>query len=256
VPLYLITEHPTVEALAVALGQQAGVPGLMLRLGADTGRVPLYLAASGHGDLLRFQGLERALAGGCDLYMMQPPLDGGIKTISELATMYADRIQLQSRPGGYLAGFSVAGIAALETARILQHRGWPVRGLILVDTTYPTSWLGGVAAWRWTAWMVRHLHIQELSMNGRRLGAMFNDPGLVSQVMALRGYRPIAFDGPTLLLRSSGLATWDRWLFRPWRRLSAGRIAERQIPGMHGSIFDAANVGELAAALSEQIESR
>jgi syringomycin synthetase protein SyrE len=104
--------------------------------------------------------------------------------------------------------------------------------------------------------MVRHLRIQELSMNGRRLGAMFNDPGLVSQVMALRGYRPVAFDGPTLLLRSSGLATWDRWLFRPWRRLARGRIAEQQIPGMHGSIFDATNVGELAAALSQRMESR
>ncbi len=78
---------------------------------------------------------------------------------------------------------------------------------------------------------------------------MFNDPGLVAQVMALRGYRPTAFDGPTLLVRSSGLGYWDRWMFRPWRRLMGARLAEVQVPGMHGTVFDSQHVGELASAL-------
>jgi amino acid adenylation domain-containing protein len=249
VPLYLITEHPTVETLAVALQQRSGTPGLLVRLGAATSAAPLYLAASGHGDLLRFQSLCRSMGGAGNVSMLQPPMDRRIKTIGELAALYADEIQRQQPDGGYVAGFSVAGMAALETARLLRQRGWQVKGLILLDTTYPNSWLGGIAAWRALGWMVRHLHIQELSMNGRRLGAMFNDPGLVAQVMALRGYRPAAFDGPTLLVRSSGLSYWDRWMFRPWRQLMGVRLREAQVPGMHGTVFDGQHVGELAATL-------
>ncbi|HVR55064.1 MAG TPA: amino acid adenylation domain-containing protein [Pseudorhodoferax sp.] len=257
VPLYLITEHPTVESLSAALQQHGGPPGLLLSLGGS-GRVPLYLAASGHGDLLRLQNLGPALGEACSLYMLQPPPDQAIQTIAELAALYAERIRSQSLAegfeGGWVAGFSVAGMAALETARLLQRSGWPVRGLVLLDTTFPSSLLGGTAAWRATGWLVRHLHIQDLAMNGRRLGAMFNDPGLVSQVMALRGYRPVAFEGTTLLVRTSGLRTWDRWLFKPWRRLLGRRLREVEIAGMHGTMFDAHHVAELAAVLRQAMQ--
>ncbi len=259
VPLYLITEHPTIESLAVALQEHGDAPGLLLPLSPESGRTPLYLAASGHGDLLRFQSLGRSLGDTGRLFMLQPPLEAPITTIMELAELYADRIQAQSagseHPGGYVAGFSVAGMAAIETARLLQQRGWPVRGLILLDTTFPSSLLGGTAAWRALGWVVRHFHIHDLSMNGRRLGAMFNDPGLLAQVMALRGYKPVAFDGPTLLVRSSGLGAWDRWLFRPWRQLMGKRLTEVQVPGMHGTVFDAQHVQELARALLRGMET-
>lgn len=258
IPLYLITEHPTIESLAVALLAHSGAPGLLLALSPESGRTPLYLAASGHGDLLRFQSLSRSLGEMGRLFMLQPPLEAQIKTIEELAELYADCIQAQSagseQPGGYVAGFSVAGMAAIETARLLQRRGWPVRGLILLDTTFPSSLLGGTAAWRALGWVVRKFHIQDLSMNGRRLGAMFNDPGLLAQVMALRGYTPVAFEGPTLLVRSSGLGAWDRWLFRPWRQLMGKRLTEVQVPGMHGTVFDAHHVRELASALVRGME--
>ena len=254
VPLYFITEHPTVETLAAALQQRSATPGVLVRLGAESVRAPLYLAASGHGDLLRFQNLCRSMGSGCNVSMLQPPMDRRIQSIGELAALYADEIERQHPHGGYVAGFSVGGMAALETARLLKQRGWPVLGLILLDTTYPNSWLGGIAAWRALGWLVRHLHVQELSMNGRRLGAMFNDPGLVAQVMALRGYRPAAFDGPTLLVRSSGLGYWDRWMFRPWRRLMGARLGEVQVPGMHGTVFDAQHVGDLAAALVHSMQ--
>jgi syringomycin synthetase protein SyrE len=126
-----------------------------------------------------------------------------------------------------------------------------VLGLVLVDTIYPQSVLGGSASWRVLGWLVRNLHIQELSMNGRRLGAMFNDPGLVGQVMALRGYRPSVFDGPTVLIKSSGLASWDRWFFKPWRKLLAPRLTEHQVHGLHGSMFESDNVHALAGLLTE-----
>ena len=254
VPMYLITEHPTIESLAVALAEKSQGPSVMLNLGADTGRVPLYVAASGHGDLLRFQNLARALGNACEVHMLQPPFTEPIARIHDLATLYADAIQAHGKRPGFLAGFSVGGIAALEASRLLQQRGLPVRGLFLIDTTYPASRLGGTAFWRFSGWLVKRFRIQELSLNGRRMGAMFNDPGLVSQVMALKGYRPAGFDGPTLLLKSSGLSSWSRWLFRPWRRLMPKHLHEHQIRGLHGSIFEPGNVTELATVIAESME--
>lgn len=257
VPMYFLTEYPTIERLAAALvDEPGGGPGLMINLGrSDSGRTPLYLAASGHGDLLRFQNLARALEHSCELHMLQPPTTDSISSIGDLATLYAERIVANGGEPGYVAGFSVGGIAALETARLLRARGVPLRGLVLIDTVYPNAFWGRPAFWRLLGWCVRHLHVQELSMNGRRLGAMFSDPGLVEQVMALKGYRPGAFEGPSVLLKSSGLAGWDRMLFRAWRKLLTGHYQEGLVPGLHGSIFEASNVHALASALTREFKA-
>lgn len=257
VPMYFLTEYPTIERLAAALvDAPGGGPGLMISLGrSDGGRPPLYLAASGHGDLLRFQNLARALEHSFELHMLQPPTADSISSIGDLAALYAQRIVANGGEPGYVAGFSVGGIAALETARLLRARGAPLRGLVLIDTVYPNAFWGRPAFWRLLGWCVRHLHVQELSMNGRRLGAMFSDPGLVEQVMALKGYRPGTFEGPSVLIKSSGLAGWDRFLFRAWRRQLTGPCKEGQVPGLHGSIFEASNVDALASAIAREIQA-
>ena len=250
VPLYLLTEHPTVERLVLALEAEIRQPGVMVDFGPSISHVPLYLAASGHGDLMRFQTLAQAMAGVCDLRMLQPPAAGTIRRIADLATLYADGIQAQRLEPCFIAGFSVGGIAALETARLLKQRGVPVRGLILIDTVYPKAVWGGTFYWRVFGWLVRNLRIQDLSINGRRLGAMFKDPGLVGQVMAMSGYRVSAFPGPMILIKTSGLSRWDRALFGSWRKLMGRDLSERLVAGLHGSIFESRNVAELAALLS------
>ena len=250
VPLYLLTEHPTVERLVLALEAEVRHPGLMVEFGPATSDIPLYLAASGHGDLMRFQTLAQAMAGVCDLRMLQPPAVDKVKRITDLAALYADSIQAQRMAPCFIAGFSVGGIAALETARLLKQRGVPVRGLILIDTVFPKAVWGGTFYWRVFGWLVRNLRIQDLSINGRRLGAMFNDPGLVGQVMAMSGYRAAAFPGPMVLIKTSGLARWDRALFGSWRKLMGHHLSERQVAGLHGSIFESRNVAELAALLA------
>jgi syringomycin synthetase protein SyrE len=256
VPLQLLMDHPTIEQLAIALETDAETPKTMVRLGGERGRIPVYLAASGHGDLLRFQNLANALGDVCELHMLQPPDGGNVDSIGDLATLYADRIEARGDVPRYIAGFSVGGIAALETSRLLQQRGATVHGLFLIDTIYPSSLLRGTVPWRTLGWLTRHLRMQELSMNGRRLGAMFSDSGLVAQVKALSAYRPVSFDGPTHLIISSGLANWDRWLFRSWRRLMSGNLSEVQVRGLHGSIFEPANVNDLATVIASRLEGR
>ncbi len=256
VPLYLLTEHPTVEQFAAALGSDDPFPGLMVGFGMALSQVPLYMAASGHGDLMRFQNLAEAMAGVCDVRMMQPPVGEPIRRITDLATRYADAIQALGQQPGFVAGFSIGGVAALETARLLERRGVPVRGLILIDTVYPKAVWGGTFYWRIFSWLVRHLRIGDLSLNGRRLGAMFNDPGLSGQVMAMGGYRPGVFGGPTVLIKTAGLSRWHRMLFGSWRKLLGARLVERHIAGLHGSIFSATSVGTLASLLADIVTPR
>ncbi len=253
VPMYLIAEHPDVERLAVALADERALPGMLIPLtrDVDAGTVPLFIAASGHGDLLRLQNLARAVASVFSVHMLQPPMGMPVASISDLAEKYVDCIESLGLGACFIAGFSVGGVAALETARVMRTRNLAVRGLVLIDTIYPKAMFGGTASWRMLVWLVRNLHIQELSMNGRRLGAMFNDPGLVGQVMALKGYRPAEFELPaTFLVKSSGLASWDTLFFRAWRRLIGPTLKEFEVPGLHGSIFETSNVSDLAAALT------
>ena len=200
--------------------------------------------------MLRFQTLARALHGLLDVHMLQPPREKLPNTPQELAECYADSIAARGLPSGWLAGFSVAGVAAMETARVLQERGQPPLGLLLLDTIHPDAVLGGTSSWRTLGWLVHRLHVEDLSMNGRRLGAMFSDPGLVAQVMALRGYRCGGIGGPTLLVKSSGLNGWGGLFFRAWRHLIP-QLQTAEVSGLHGSMFEPARVGELARTIQQ-----
>ncbi len=255
VPMYLITERPTVEGLAAALGEGTSSTGLMVKLGGETDEVRsaesskflLYFAASGHGDLMRFQTLARTLEDVCDLRMLQPPSASTIAKTIDLAALYAKVVVEEGGGPCYIAGFSVGGLAALETARLLSQAGVDVKSLFLVDTIYPSRLWGGTLLWRLLRRVVSLFRIQDLSMNGRRLGVMLNDPGLFGQVMAVSGYRPTRFEGHTHLIKSTGLATkFDRLLFLGWRNLMGDGLHEHQVQGLHGSMFDPNNVEGLS----------
>jgi amino acid adenylation domain-containing protein len=255
VPLFLLTENPTVEQLALALRRPIAMPGSVVSFNEDSKRIPIYIAASGHGDLMRFQVLAHALQDSCDVRMLQPPLDQPIATVSQLANFYADLIESQGGLPCYVAGFSVGGITALETACALHDRALPIQGLMLIDTLYPRAMWGGTFFWRLFVWCVKTLRLDELTLNGRRLDALVNDAALVGQVMAMSGYRPRLFEGRTLLIKTSGLARWDRLFFAPWRNLLKNRLSERTIAGLHGSIFETNKVKDLAALLKEAASS-
>ncbi|MCV2363998.1 amino acid adenylation domain-containing protein [Paucibacter sp. DJ1R-11] len=248
-PLQLMQEHPSIAALARALIRPLIPPGVLQRLGdAQAGTQRLFIAASGHGDVLRLQQLAQALAGEVAVFMLQPPLQEEPLSIGALAAMYADAMAADGDSSAWLAGFSVGGVTALAAAVELQQRGQAPAGLLLLDTIHPEAVLGGTAPWRTLGWLVRKLHVQDLSLNGRRLGAMFSDPGLVLQVQALRGHRCQAFSGPVLLLQSAGLAKWHKLLFQAWRRLLP-ELRNCQVAGTHGSIFDSSHVDTLAGEM-------
>ena len=255
VPLFLLIEHPSIEQLARAL-TPAGCElsqDILVPLNPTTGRPAIYLAASGHGDLMRFRRLAEQLGPDFDVFMLQPPADDAIGGVGELAGRYARRIQ-ECGPPLLLAGFSVGGITALETARLLQANGATVGQLCLIDTVYPGAILRSAVFWRFLGWTARHLHVQQLSLNGRHLGALLSDRGLVAQINAIADYRPTACAIPVSLIKSSGMLRWERWVFRPWGKLFVGALREREVQGLHGSLFEEGNIGELARMLRRLID--
>ena len=268
--LHYLADHPTIAELAQALSLPQPQAEILRSLsshhntatpngedGPPQGGPIIYLAASGLGDILRLQNLAAALQGTAELFMLQPPTEPAPTTMLALAKLYADAIETHqpaARPT-FLAGFSVGGISALETAHELRRRARPPLGLMLLDTIHPDAVFGGAAPWRTLGWLVRKLHMQELSMNGRRLSAMFSDPGLISQVMALKGHHCQAFDAPVLLIKSSGLAGWNRLLFRAWHRMMPQQLSTQTISGLHGSIFEPGHVQDLAKAMRQFMES-
>ena len=255
IPLYLLMEHPTIASLVAALGVESDTHGLVVPMPAGATAIPLYLAASGHGDRMRFGNLAAPLYNVCSLNMLQPPQQDMPTRIRELAAMYAQQILARGAGPCYVGGFSVGGVAALETARLLRQRGVDVRGLILIETVYPKVIWGGTFYWRLFRWLVLQLRIQDMSLNGRRLGAMVNDAGLVGQVMAMAGYRPARFEGASYLIKTRGLSRWHGMLFRSWRKLLGPGLSEHLVPGMHGSVFEPLNVGALAEVITVIVRS-
>ena len=261
VHLYELLENPTVETLATALERTAVPRGVLTALHDAGPLLPggwsIYLAASGYGDLLRFHALAQALGPGVRVWMLQPPDQRPDADLTELARAYASAVSLQGQGGRVcLMGFSVGGLAALETAKELAAQGQAPQALVLLDTIYPRPMWRTSRMWRLMSAIVAGLHLQDLTLNGRRLGALFADAALVGQVMALQSYHPVAFQGPTLLLKTRGLVGWDRWLFSPWRRLfAAGRWDEREVAGMHGSLFEAQHVDQVAEVLQQWLST-
>ncbi|MCJ8268583.1 MAG: amino acid adenylation domain-containing protein, partial [Psychrosphaera sp.] len=247
-PLSLLLHNPTVMTLSNAIVQRHH--GLMVELSKHEGGTPIYLAASGHGDVLRFAPLADALGGAYNLRMLQPPISDGYtayNSIAELAQYFATLIEQQHHQSPpIIAGFSVGGIAALETARHLTDRGAPIDGLILIDTPYPMRMFSRNALWRFCGWLIKSLRLQELSINQRTMGSLFSDPGLNGQIAALNKYHPARFSQPTTLIISSGFSRWYRLLFKPWQRVFKNQLNEQYLDGFHGTLFAPEHVAELA----------
>jgi thioesterase domain-containing protein len=250
-------ENATVRRLAEVV-EQGGAPGMLVPLTDAAGAVPIHLLASGHGDAVRYRRLAEALGSPCAVSMLQPTWSGdgrpAFATLGELAERYAALIAAGSPAAGYLVGFSVAGITALETARALQARGQPVRGVCLVDTVAPEL------ATRWARGWVRLFEAIGRTERGRAairrlpLGVDPRDAGLLGQVLAMPGHRVRAYGGPVDLIISRRWGPLYGLLFGRWAR-TVGRVrAVRAVPGVHAELFDGHNIAALAEALRQGLD--
>ncbi|WP_198673745.1 non-ribosomal peptide synthetase [Algibacillus agarilyticus] len=247
-PLATMLQHPTVSTLAQALANKS--PTLQINLSEHQQGTCIYLAASGHGDALRFKLLAKALGQHFHIKMLQPPITSSgdaFDTLEQLASQYAKLITTNHHDTPpILAGFSVGGISILETANALIDLDFTFNNIILIDSTYPNWFVRRTPIWQVAGWLVKRLGLQELNVNQRSLGSLFSDNGLNSQINALRHYQPKSLSQPITLVASSGLKRWYYFLLKPWRKLLGEQLNEVTIPGFHGSLFTEKHVNGLA----------
>ncbi len=257
--LSLLLENPTISLLANVLAQeQASIAlPLLIPLSKNNGAHLFYLAASGHGDIMRFAGLADHLDGICTLHMLQPPASSeDYLSIESIAKAYAEAILGQDEAPGYIGGFSIGGITALETARILVERGKPPKGVFLLDSVYP----------RWPMkspvlfWLLRSLskffRLNKTVINGRYLEVMFADPGIVTQLLAVQSYqiKPFSYQ-PAVLFISTGMKPIKLWALAKWSDIFSVLTLHR-ISGSHGEIFQPPHLQVLADAIRAHIDAK
>ncbi|MCP3850257.1 MAG: amino acid adenylation domain-containing protein [Gammaproteobacteria bacterium] len=255
-PLSFILENSTIEQQAEVLSRElplAAVP-LLTTLSENNNAASLYLAASGHGDAIRFSKLATELGDVCSLHMLQPSGESiEHKTIEELAHCYAELIMIREEPAGYIGGFSIGGITALETARILTEKGQPPLGVLLLDTVYPHRLLKSPILYSLLRLISKIPLFNQIPINGRRLDTMLNDPGIRTQLMALREYHLVNYNGPVSLFISSGL--WGKkWFFSYWKPFIGANLKHYSITGMHGGIFQAPHLRVLSNAIKAYLK--
>ena len=254
-PLATLLQNPCVKRFASCIVERH--QPLMVNLSENKTGIVVYLAASGHGDAMRLQPLAKALDDKFQLIMLQPPQPEQYDNITQLAQHYATLIQLhQHNQPPLLAGFSIGGISALETARILITRETTTKGLLLIDSTYPGWIIRRTPIWTISAWLVKKLGLEELSINQRTLGSLYDDPGLNGQIAALKHYQAQSFTYPVTLVISQGLKRWYGRFIHPWRKLFGKHLNEQHLPGFHGTLFDPEHVDKLAEVIVNMYKSR
>ena len=247
-----LIEFPTVamQAEQLAQVQSATIKSCFSTLSKRLESTHLYLAASGYGDQLRFQSLADALDGCCTVHMLYPPqLEPERATIEAIASEYA-RVIMQNPPHEfYLGGFSIGGVTALETARLLEQRGRAPIRLILLDTVYPHWPLQSPWLFKILQWLSGRLILNQISLNGRKLRAMLTDPGIIVQLAGLNRHNIQPYQGPTLLVMSNQMRWLRSWLYSGWFRLLGDRLENDHVPGLHGAMFRPKYLPELCLVI-------
>ncbi|MBM3650976.1 MAG: hypothetical protein FJX11_24635 [Alphaproteobacteria bacterium] len=202
VPVTLLIEHRTVEALALALGTGAVWDAVVpLRSGRGEPFVCVHPIA---GDVSAFLDLVRVMPGTRPFWAIQAPgLEEGqlpIDTVEELARANLAALARRNLPTPrLLGGYSFGGIVAYEMARQLAERGAAPDRLLIIDTPAPVggnSILSGDSGRAHAEWLLRMADVR-----ARHHGVPL--PFSLADLLALDEPGRLAFAGKRM--RAAGL---------------------------------------------------
>lgn len=285
-PLATLIASPTIAALAQAIEAARSNSGSTGHVSAPTSMwqplvslragehlAPLFLMHAVGGNVLNYLPLLDTLDPAQPVFGLQaagldgvsPPLD----SIDAMATSYAAAIHAAYPRGPVLlAGGSMGGVLALETARGLHRAGREVALLAMFDTFGPDRlrqgrrlhWPLSLATWVHLPWreLLRRLRVRvwDAPRAERRSRA---EPGAVlpqhvrlqrverANHRALARYRPQRYRGDVELFRTV-LRSPGEDASLGWRDWIEGNITIHTVPGRHHDFIDQPALAERFAA--------
>ncbi|MEU5578515.1 amino acid adenylation domain-containing protein [Streptomyces huasconensis] len=307
-PVATLLARPTIEALAKALAEvpaavAAEAPAGSLRDQIDDAdrtalvtlresgtRPPLFFVHPVGGDVLCYAGLAALLDDDQPFHALQYPdfghsdLGPALVTVADLAAHYADAITERFPAGPYrLGGWSMGGVIALETARLLTARGGTVELVAAVDLLEPpgrtepasdaallarfTRDLTGLSGGHGNPEPVEfeatgdHATPEELLTRARQAGVLPDiDAATLERLArrflrlsrALADHEPTPYRGRVRLLRAMDGATPATT--RQWLEILGDGAESVDIPGDHYSVMRAPHLQTLAAELGKALE--
>ncbi|WP_369237444.1 amino acid adenylation domain-containing protein [Streptomyces sp. R21] len=290
-PVATLLARPTVESLAEVLRDQPGDEGrAALVTVRDAGtQPPLILVHPVGGDVLCYAGLGALLDDDQPLHALQypdqyPGLEPAPRSVADLAAHYADAITERFPDGPYrLGGWSMGGVIALETGRLLAGRGKAVELVAAVDLLEPPGRaepasdaallarfardLAGLAGSDWNPGPAEfeptggRSPIEELRTRARAAAVLPDeiDAATLERLAgrflrlsrALADHEPTAYHGRVRLLRAMDGATASTT--RQWLDLLGDRAESVDVPGDHYSVMRPPNLQTLAAELGKAL---
>jgi len=231
-------------------------------------RVPLHFIPAGEGDLFGFRQVVARLSDDQPVYGLQPPRSRDVPgsrgaPIRWLVDMYVDAIEKGQPNGPYrLAGYSAAGIIAVEIAREFMHRGKVVEFVLLLDSApHVPLWFGMLYEGLCRFCNLVRLPRLALRLNSpwlRRLLHAVMDEGLRAHARIIRNHDVAPFPGRLIHFRAR--SSWIRRLElatpgKAWRRIARGGFEVRIMDGTHHGMFRGPHQEDFAGALDECLAS-
>lgn len=249
-PAKAVFDAPNVAALARLVDSHGR---LSRPSSAEPRGTTLFCIAPGFGDEVSLAALSANLGGDNGMQILLPPSDSvsALPVLQQLARRYADQVIQHRKEGPYvIGGFSIAGILALEAARILAERGFAVKNVLLFETILPpvpTAWMFFFGKFL-TKRVLPNTLRQRLPV---WVTQAMDDAGLDAHVRICRGYRPRRYDGPVTLVVSSGTRSLGFFLFSWWRLVLPQLRIAKPVSGWHQTIFHGDGLRQLARRVDQ-----
>ncbi len=256
IPLEEFMESLTIESLAKFIKNSEALPYSHLSsLQALGDSAPLFCTLAGHSDVLLLKNVARYLSPTQPMYTLRPPAYDF--TFSQLAKAYADEIERAKGEGPiHIFGYSLGGVAALETYRELKLRGCKMGQLLLLDSFYPYFPKLNFLSYWLVRWTIQSLGLKKLYYGVHRLEQIYFDPGIKSQVKALKKYKKLPYEGKITLLIAAKSRKIHLSFFRGWRNIAREGVQSIVLEGGHQSILRDPYVKGLSEKICSLLEDK
>jgi thioesterase domain-containing protein/acyl carrier protein len=284
-PVSTMLEHDTIEKLAVLLRNSASYENhLLVPFRTEGDQPPLFLFPGAAGDAMIWQRLATCLAPGHPLYGLQAVQSDGtslyILGIQAAAERFLQAIRkLQPHGPYFLVGYSLGGLVAFESARLLSAAGESTAFLGIIDSPAPNStdrvsfpdlvrlhserlqklpWRErppyiSNAVRRFLVGLARRRKIR----NTLLVKKLVEKDDFAAMRLASRSYQPGIFSGPATIFRVTEKDWFIKWdPTAGWQSLILNNLCYIDVPGDHLTVMEEPNIQTLADKLSQTLQMR